>query len=358
MTADERLNGKCYRCLIKKATRAVGADPYTLRWLCDECHAVEHPSSKQKLAQLHDMLHTDQTGLAAGLETVLKTVAGYRWVADGRGPYEWDDAQYRKEMGVMLDAIHKGAEQALARWKAGGIPRPCCKLCESPDETAPASNGVVAELESLAKAFEYNGNANRLKTCRNAIAEIERLTSELIDATALAQGYRNELDDIPADETTSPQLPIARVVIREDEPPGLQMYAPGLPPGAHELYCEPEAVAPYVRAEKAAESRHPCGCLVGTICPHRHAGSMCDGLITDPETGLKSVCPECYSKKANAHDSWCLCSDCLDKRGRQEAAEKTSPAHECEFIPFQNAPGYEMCPGCSAVRPASPRSGQ
>lgn len=32
---------------------------------------------------------------------------------------------------------------------------------------------------------------------------------------------------------------------------------------------------------------------------------------------------------ANAHDSWCLCSDCLDKRGREEAAEKTEACRYC-----------------------------
>lgn len=91
-------------------------------------------TSKTKLEQLHDMLHTDQTGLAAGLEAVLKTVAGYRWVETSRGSYEWDDDEYRKEMGYMLDAVHKCAEGALTRWKAGGIPRPCCDLARAADE--------------------------------------------------------------------------------------------------------------------------------------------------------------------------------------------------------------------------------
>lgn len=125
--------------------------------------------SKPKLEQLHDMLHTDQTGLAAGLETVLKTVAGYRWVAEGRGPYEWDDAEYRKEMGHMLDAIHKGAEAALQRWKAGGIPRPCCKLCESPDEktTVPGNAARQANVpkDSVNESTSCAGSTSETDAC-------------------------------------------------------------------------------------------------------------------------------------------------------------------------------------------------
>ena len=85
-----------------------------------------------RMAQLHDMLHTDQTGLAAGLENVLRTVAGFRWVTEGRGCYEWDDERYRDEMRSMLDQVQAAARAAVDHWKAGDIPRPCCVLCEQP----------------------------------------------------------------------------------------------------------------------------------------------------------------------------------------------------------------------------------
>lgn len=37
------------------------------------------------------------------------------------------------------------------------------------------------------------------------------------------------------------QAPIAKVIVREDGPADVMLYAPGLPPGEHDLYCEPPA---------------------------------------------------------------------------------------------------------------------
>lgn len=45
----------------------------------------------------------------------------------------------------------------------------------------------------------------------------------------------------------TPQAPIAKLTIADSGLAGVEMLAPGLPPGEHLLYCEPEAVAPYLR---------------------------------------------------------------------------------------------------------------
>lgn len=45
-----------------------------------------------------------------------------------------------------------------------------------------------------------------------------------------------------------PQAPIARVTISDGMATRTGLYAPGLPDGEHDLYCEPEALAPYLRA--------------------------------------------------------------------------------------------------------------
>jgi len=42
----ERINGLCYRCVFKKATREVGSGPMS-RWLCEECFVIENPTSNQ-----------------------------------------------------------------------------------------------------------------------------------------------------------------------------------------------------------------------------------------------------------------------------------------------------------------------
>jgi hypothetical protein len=48
-----------------------------------------------------------------------------------------------------------------------------------------------------------------------------------------------------------PQAPIAQLTINDaGEIAGTLMYAPGLPPGDHDLYCEPEALGLYLRADQ------------------------------------------------------------------------------------------------------------
>jgi hypothetical protein len=62
-----------------------------------------------------------------------------------------------------------------------------------------------------------------------------------------------------APETQAPQAPIALLTINmASEPAGVTLYAPGLPPGDHQLYCEPEKVAPYMRAPET-KATYPRG---------------------------------------------------------------------------------------------------
>lgn len=44
-----------------------------------------------------------------------------------------------------------------------------------------------------------------------------------------------------------PQAPIAKVTVKDGMVARTGLYAPGLPDGEHDLYCEPESVAPYMR---------------------------------------------------------------------------------------------------------------
>lgn len=45
----------------------------------------------------------------------------------------------------------------------------------------------------------------------------------------------------------TPQAPIARVTVNAVGEASVEILAPGLPLGIYDLYCEPEAVAPYLR---------------------------------------------------------------------------------------------------------------
>jgi hypothetical protein len=77
-------------------------------------------------------------------------------------------------------------------------------------------------------------------------------------------------------ETTKPQAPIARVTIAEHGLACTTLYAPGLPPGDHDLYCQPEAVAPYMRAETVTEKRAYHETHEAPHCPTCYCGEYTD----------------------------------------------------------------------------------
>lgn len=61
------------------------------------------------------------------------------------------------------------------------------------------------------------------------------------DIRKATDGYNEWLkrSHAPDETTPSPQAPIARVIVSEDAPAQVLLYAPGLPIGEHDLYCEP-----------------------------------------------------------------------------------------------------------------------
>jgi hypothetical protein len=94
----------------------------------------------------------------------------------------------------------------------------------------------------------------------------------------------------------SPQAPIATVTINSlGQPCAVAVYAPGLPPGDHALYCVPASVAPAVPASDGP--RVTCGgCRRGVVMPFTDATRTRVALA--PVTGWEShagrmFCPEC-----------------------------------------------------------------
>lgn len=53
------------------------------------------------------------------LAKVHATADRFQWVAYGRGPAgKWNDEQYRRQMGMMIDEIKKIAAEGLAETKS------------------------------------------------------------------------------------------------------------------------------------------------------------------------------------------------------------------------------------------------
>lgn len=75
-------------------------------------------------------------------------------------------------------------------------------------------------------------------------------------AAAARLAHNQEVEGSNPSPATTPQAPIALLTVDQaGEVAGIQMYAPGLPPGDHLLYCEPEATAPYLRDHQPGEKQ-------------------------------------------------------------------------------------------------------
>lgn len=74
--------------------------------------------------------------------------------------------------------------------------------------------------------------------------------TEFERAVIFAHGVLKGLSDEPR-ETPAPQAPIATLMVAEGHVTWTHLKAPGLPNGMHDLYCEPESVAPYMRREES-----------------------------------------------------------------------------------------------------------
>lgn len=150
------------------------------------CRTSNPQASKPMVEQFHDMLHRDQSGLAAGLHAVLGLVGGYRWATESRGSYEWDDDRFHGEMRNMLDSIQKAADEAIDRWKRG--PLPCCVAERAAVETS-HSERTLRRLLAFAYSApgELYGDDGELQNSammpiidfvRDSVPEIERKIHE------------------------------------------------------------------------------------------------------------------------------------------------------------------------------------
>jgi hypothetical protein len=65
------------------------------------------------------------------------------------------------------------------------------------------------------------------------------------------------------EKSNSPQAPIAKIRVWAHLPPDVTLYAPGLPPGEHDVYCEPMSVAPALESGEGWQVRtHKASCAM------------------------------------------------------------------------------------------------
>lgn len=124
------------------ATYIVTARNLVLR-LIRECDYNGHLIQKLK-----DCLHRDQTGLVHALQGIKTRAESSIWISDGRGNYQYNDDDYRKEARWALEAIVTLVNDALV--VSGDIAHVLCCNAKPKDVAEPRG----AENQMLRTALE------------------------------------------------------------------------------------------------------------------------------------------------------------------------------------------------------------
>lgn len=62
---------------------------------------------REAIDRLMHAIDRDRYVVAVGIQEIQRAARSRSWLAEGRGPYEYDDETYQKEFGVALDEISK-----------------------------------------------------------------------------------------------------------------------------------------------------------------------------------------------------------------------------------------------------------
>jgi hypothetical protein len=70
-------------------------------------------SAEAEVERGRSLIDRDRTGLAEAIDRMVREAASRMWVTESRGPYAWDDDQYKAEAGIALRAVIEIGKAAL-----------------------------------------------------------------------------------------------------------------------------------------------------------------------------------------------------------------------------------------------------
>jgi hypothetical protein len=139
------------------------------------------------ISQLEDALHRDKTGLAAALGQIRATVNGRAWVAEGRGPYEWDDDRYKAEAGDALRTVAEIAESALR--SSGDLARMAAN--RGPARDSEERRELAAVVDRVREAGAWLAAAG-FDDSPPGCGPVHRMLARLKTALRMVSSYENE----------------------------------------------------------------------------------------------------------------------------------------------------------------------
>lgn len=156
-------------------------------------------------------------------------------------------------------------------------PMACCKKASLASMTATMQADPLMGLRGPAQ--DILDKDTRIAQLEAALKDWRKYHAHLEDCTLSRpcpcgfDAWVEKVEALTAKETMAKpridQAPIARVIVYGDLPAEVLMYAPGLPVGEHDLYCEPTALETKVAREPGDFSK--CGAVghqTTGICSH------------------------------------------------------------------------------------------
>jgi hypothetical protein len=81
--------------------------------VCTKCAVLELAWLRGEVSRVRALINRDRTGLAKAIDDMVHEATGRLWITEGRGAYEWDDEEYRRETGHALRAVIEIGKKAL-----------------------------------------------------------------------------------------------------------------------------------------------------------------------------------------------------------------------------------------------------
>jgi hypothetical protein len=72
--------------------------------------AAENEKLKERIKAAESANELDRSRIPTALTALNSAVRGRQWVLEGRGPYEWDDDDYRAEFSLWVDDVQQAAD--------------------------------------------------------------------------------------------------------------------------------------------------------------------------------------------------------------------------------------------------------
>jgi hypothetical protein len=141
----------------------------------------------KRIDYLTHVIDRDRYVVAAGIQAVESSINARAWTTTGRGPYQWDDDDYRKEFGVWMNEVYRVMD-VLRKVSLDKTD------CTTDEIKVRAARKAALEIIETPHHHHREMVAGDLGLFDPSVAEIAKLRNELKEVQAKLKQYEPETD--------------------------------------------------------------------------------------------------------------------------------------------------------------------